>query len=692
MDMEVAKAKSLSTASVSTMETRGSFDSARSCDYFSSYPSSSGSSLPPASSYGSFTTASTLTTLPPLVDVDREDNLFQQPCQPFPRHGRYSAPLFRVRMLDDTKDLQGDRCVGKDLAHARHEADFYRRLTHLCEHGSPEEQRCWAGLMPLMLRYMGVASLRCVDPYIGDKVVTRDLLVLENFSYGFGNLRLLDIKLGAQTAVAGWKGKGRLNALRNGCIDRLTNSAREGFRVEGFEAPPNRLQRDIARFVSFQKGRKRNKYVKEQVLAKFGLQRLCAAEFLAAWLDTSGLGRWAEAGVHDAVWSACDQLGHLLEGVAKIPAPQQWIGSSLALGWEAGPGASSSSQEVTSDAEAARRPALVKVFDWGRSEPSSLQDHARLRPLERRERVRHWRHYAQAVARLQWELCRIAMHRCCCSRWSSLVFELWEEPTCGTRSGAGSRCYAFGLQSLHPAPARSADAVEVEIPLLEVSSVAASCGTLRCRVQTSTRDKSDQTSTRLSALQADLSPEVFFGLDRASLSLRILAFEDSREAEQHMLARRRPCLEEIEGFPLLPRRRCVCAQATASTFEVRARPSDREGGSMLHACWGDASFEYLSLGSAGAVEASERLLRLLPERAAAAAAARQGAAPFFASLHWLLPPPDLGLPSGSVTASGSVSTAPPKAESSQPFADAAAFIALAIPWAPHEAPVPPRWL
>ena len=48
-----------------------------------------------------------------------------------------------------------------------------------------------------------------------------------------------------ETSVACWKGKSRLNAWKNSCVDQRTNSAVEGFRLEGIESPPHALQQQL---------------------------------------------------------------------------------------------------------------------------------------------------------------------------------------------------------------------------------------------------------------------------------------------------------------------------------------------------------------------------------------------------------------------------------------------------------------
>ena len=65
--------------------------------------------------------------------------------------------------------------------------------------------------------------------------------VMENLHSGRSKLRLLDIKVGQKTAQAGWQGKSRAAALKQSILDGHTNSAGEGFRLEGFDGQPHTL-------------------------------------------------------------------------------------------------------------------------------------------------------------------------------------------------------------------------------------------------------------------------------------------------------------------------------------------------------------------------------------------------------------------------------------------------------------------
>merc|ERR1719199_1630364 len=87
----------------------------------------------------------------------------------------------------------------------------------------------------------GVSRLICKSPKDGAMQV-RFLLLLENLWNGYEKMRLVDVKMGAETSVANWKGKSRLHAWKNARVDQRTNSLVEGFRLEGMECPPRAIQ------------------------------------------------------------------------------------------------------------------------------------------------------------------------------------------------------------------------------------------------------------------------------------------------------------------------------------------------------------------------------------------------------------------------------------------------------------------
>merc|ERR1719433_2436680 len=87
-----------------------------------------------------------------------------------------------------------------------------------------------------------------------------ELLLLRNGRDGFKRCRMLDVKMGRVTAVGGWQGKAAYRAwVQNNTVDAMTNSARQGFRLEGFDCPPAALRsvEDMVLEAGFSKAKKK---------------------------------------------------------------------------------------------------------------------------------------------------------------------------------------------------------------------------------------------------------------------------------------------------------------------------------------------------------------------------------------------------------------------------------------------------
>eukprot|EP00746_Dinoflagellata_sp_MGD_P146463 gnl/MRDRNA2_/MRDRNA2_78934_c0_seq1.p1 gnl/MRDRNA2_/MRDRNA2_78934_c0~~gnl/MRDRNA2_/MRDRNA2_78934_c0_seq1.p1 ORF type:complete len:953 (+),score=180.62 gnl/MRDRNA2_/MRDRNA2_78934_c0_seq1:190-2859(+) len=333
---------------------------------------------------------------------------FEQPCETLGVSGG-TAPFYKVQykrgMAPGGEGFEG-RFIGKDLAHAADEVEFYIEISR-----EAEGSECWERITKCCMECPGVVDLLCKinkgGPNVHSNLCNKKLLLLGNLYFGFKRLRLCDVKIGEQTAVGGWKGKSHLRALKNQQIDKRTNSAVEGFRLEGMDNKPvalaARLDMIADGFIQTSKQARR-----------FALQQLCAADFLEDWLDVSDLGPEAERHATAAALGGVESLAELFRGLRDIPVPQQWIGSSVSLGVEVG--------------QVDMKPKVsVKCFDWGRSELNLADKHAHLSSPARRERVKYWRMYMSGFLRLLWEISRVAAHRCACPMWCGLCFELRDE-------------------------------------------------------------------------------------------------------------------------------------------------------------------------------------------------------------------------------------------------------------------------
>jgi len=125
--------------------------------------------------------------------------------------------------------------IGKDLSHAEDEREFYEQILQIKSTGA--EADGVALLAPFMFEYLGVLETTTTE----EPSTTCRLLVMQNLRNDYHHFRMLDLKMGHQTAQGGWQGKSRAAALRQYLLDGITNSRTEGYRLEGFDGCPQRV-------------------------------------------------------------------------------------------------------------------------------------------------------------------------------------------------------------------------------------------------------------------------------------------------------------------------------------------------------------------------------------------------------------------------------------------------------------------
>jgi len=493
--------------------------------------------------------------------------LFKEPCIPVCTSGG-TAAFFHVVYREDQQPegKEAEHYVGKDLSHASDEIDFYESLRIAADQDSR-----YASLTEMTMDYPGICRLFCKDPK-EDKLAVRLLLLLENLWNGYDKMRLVDVKMGAETSVACWKGKSRLHAWKNARVDQRTNSLVEGFRLEGMECPPRAIQ-DRIDAVNQGSNRMRAKIISGKAAKRFLLQRLRAHEFLAAWCDVSALGPGSEHHAHGAIWAAVEQVGKLLRVACDLPVPQQWIGSSIAMGLEVGK--LSKTPHVT-----------VKVFDWGRAELSSVAQFEALAPDQKKERWRFWRQYIRACSRFYWELCRIATHRCCCCSWTAFVFELRIEPVSIVRAAllgkTTSEVRGVGLFQL-PATGIKGGSASIVLPLVAPKGVTnpasnkSMIGALHIHISAPPGKNPGEGSVIIEVRGATQLPTDLDNTGAAITVVRVIGFERVGDARMH-------CEKYRGGHPEPTPRGRAYANNTA--------PGKIIAGTMV---W-EASFEYIGLG------------------------------------------------------------------------------------------------
>mmetsp|Transcript_38297 Transcript_38297/g.85941 ORF Transcript_38297/g.85941 Transcript_38297/m.85941 type:complete len:956 (-) Transcript_38297:70-2937(-) len=235
---------------------------------------------------------------------------------------------------------------------------------------------------------------------------------------------MLDIKIGYETAVAGWQGKSSFGAMKQSYVDSFTNSADQGFRLEGFDGPPAVIT-SIEQLMDDDQASKWTTSVAltpKQCMRMF-LQRLPASEFMTHFLDLHSVGNSGFANnskyveqprpssgllvveTQEIILLQCiEKLAGFLDACRKVSVPQQWIGSSVMLAFDS---VADFTREVLSQGDITR----VHIFDWGRSELNTPTKHEMLSEEEQAERQKYWGYYCGGVARLLYDCCDLYVSR-----------------------------------------------------------------------------------------------------------------------------------------------------------------------------------------------------------------------------------------------------------------------------------------
>lgn len=251
-----------------------------------------------------------------------------------------TAAFFKVTLKEPHPDTGSTGFwIAKDLAHAQDEVEFYEIA--LKRKGLPG----WR-LMDSLIEYKGVAKMACASEKDkkgnGKELGTKELLIMRNLFDGKKKLRLLDIKIGEVTADANWRGKSKYAAYKQSILDAQTNSSREGYRMEGFDGAPAQLMTFDPSAESSVAGT----LFSARKSKRFQYQNMPAKRFLSWFLDTRELTGDA-AYNPDTHASPCEysevvlrslatSLAQLCRGLRELPVPQKWLGSSVALLFEAG--------------------------------------------------------------------------------------------------------------------------------------------------------------------------------------------------------------------------------------------------------------------------------------------------------------------------------------------------------------------
>ncbi len=327
-----------------------------------------------------------------------------------------TAPFFSLKLINPKEGQNSTYYIGKDLSRATDEVSFYEQVK-----SSSVSRDALGGVVEFLFPYLGILKTQEVGADAGDDV---DLLVLQNLHDGKEKLRLLDIKMGEKTASANWQGKSRLRAFKQRMFDQITNSAVEGYRLEGFDGSPPGLN-SMETFMESMSEDKSSKTSKKSRRMLF--QSLNGDEILRHLLDlhigpeeseeTYSTDEYLEIVMHEIL----KLLIKLSVCCDRVKVPQKWIGSSLAIGFDSGalPHRSMSEDEIRSGT-------IVRIFDWGRSELNNTEKMQELSDQEVKDRRSFWADYRKGVHTLSWIATKTYYNRFCCREWDMVTFTVYD--------------------------------------------------------------------------------------------------------------------------------------------------------------------------------------------------------------------------------------------------------------------------
>jgi hypothetical protein len=341
------------------------------------------------------------------------NDIFEEPVSRIGVSGG-TAPFFTLKLLNPEEGKKPTYYIGKDLSRATDEVSFYEQVKN-----SEAARDALGGLCDYLFPYRGI--LKTKEKGTESEV---DLLVLQNLHDGKKKLRLLDIKMGEKTASANWQGKSRLRAFKQRIFDEITNSTKEGYRLEGFDGAPVNLNKMETLVESLSKDKSSKSSKKSRRLL---FQNLTGKEILQHLLDlhigpeetseTYSVDEYLEVVMHEIL----QLLVKLAVFCCRVNIPQKWIGSSLAIGFDSGqlPLRSASEEDI-------RESVIVKIFDWGRSELNTSIKMQELKKKEIADRTEFWNDYKRGIYTLSWIASNKYFNRFCCEEWDIITFSIYD--------------------------------------------------------------------------------------------------------------------------------------------------------------------------------------------------------------------------------------------------------------------------
>ena len=230
-------------------------------------------------------------------------------------------------------------------------------------------------------------------------------------------------------------------------LDGVTNSNGQGFRLEGFDGPPQSMKSIFDHADSERHG------ISKVKMERFLMQRQPAKEFLKFFLDlhdtsnstysgsppaqavlpdvNSGLAeRLSIVETEELVLLNCiEELALLAEACRNTEVAQQWIGSSVMLAFDADiqllRNDLQEAEALPSGAAAKIARARVHIFDWGRSELNTPENHNELWWEHKQARETYWGHYCSGIALLLYDCCLVYARRFLCDH-NSVSISVWD--------------------------------------------------------------------------------------------------------------------------------------------------------------------------------------------------------------------------------------------------------------------------
>jgi len=335
-----------------------------------------------------------------------------------------TAPFFALKLSEKGMEYFGSKhdgaisegyFIGKDLSRAEDELEFYERAITVAKGGDDDDDGGLSKLLEFTFEYAGIVTL---PEMVDDSPVSRQLIVLRNLFDSKQKLRLLDFKIGEKTAAANWRGKSRLRAFKQSFVDGMTNSTREGFRLEGFDGKPEVItSMDPLLDLKLKKSKESTSTTAQKAM-RMALQKMSGGQVLMYYLDLHEVPSnksqiqfkctkedgyetdpYTDSEVTEIVLrqTLCE-LVKLYATCRSTTVPQKWLGSSVALGYDGNYFPSRSDENE----EKIREGVIVNIFDWGRSELLTKIAYDKLSIDEKKDRALYWGYYVNGLKHLSY--------------------------------------------------------------------------------------------------------------------------------------------------------------------------------------------------------------------------------------------------------------------------------------------------